>query len=238
MNSTEDQNIAACSFSEEVVAYLYNELNASKRTTFESHLVDCDPCTAELADVSFARLDVYEWHRDEFVEMPTPRIVIPYGEAATTSWIDALRGFFASPARLATLGSAFAVIALAVGGWYMVPSAVDVAGANVNKNTQPPPEKIAPESKPETGTSAVAAKEETPRGDVIVDKDLELKPVKASAKTARSMDTKPVRNAPKNTSRPIEAKRQNAPRLNDFEDEDDNTIRLGDLLAEIDTRDE
>lgn len=240
MSKTKDRNIAGCSFSEEVIAYLYDEMNASKRTEFESHLVICDPCTAELADVSFARLDVYEWHRAEFAEMPTPRIVIPYGEAAKTSWLDAVRSFFASPARLATAGAAFAVITVGLGFAFLMPP----TERPVVANKQVP--EVVQDIVPRPDSNSVVASETSKNDDggqakdekVFVVKDPVAQPVKASVnRNSQNRDPKVVKNTPRNAPQPTTARR-NAPRLDDFEDEDDNTLRLGDLLAEIGTRDE
>src|SRR5690606_20032761 len=88
-------------------------MDPAGRPSFEDHLADCDPCSAEMAEISFARLDVYEWHRDEFLEMPTPRIEIPYAAVTQASWLETIKAFFASPGRLATAGGAFVVVAMA-----------------------------------------------------------------------------------------------------------------------------
>lgn len=238
MSRTKDRNIAGCSFSEEVVSYLYNEIGASKRTEFESHLMSCDTCTAELADVSFARLDVYEWHRDEFAEMPTPRIIIPYGEAAKASWVDAIRSFFGSPARLATAGAAFAVVTLALGIVFLRAPTEESLMA-VNKQV---PEVVQDTvSRPDSAVVDDSSKNDDigqAEDEKVFAKDPDVKPVKASViRNSQNRGPKTVRSTPRNTPQPATARR-NAPRLNDFEDEDDNTLRLGDLLAEIGTRDE
>ena len=64
-------------------------------------------------------------------------------------------------------------------------------------------------------------------------KSSEPQVVKASAAKDVKTQVRTQRVVTRNTQ-PI---RTTAPRLNDFEDEDDNTLRLGDLLAEVDTRD-
>lgn len=233
MYKSTDIEIASCSASEELVAYLYDEMNVLERTAFESHLVGCDPCTAEFAELSFARLDVYEWNRDEFAKMATPRIVVPYGESRTqVSWLDAIRGFLSAPARFATAGGAFAVAAVAFGVWFIMPGTIEVA-SNVNtvspvaerpvNNVQPP----VTDEKPTAPQIAVANKLET-----------DVRAVRTSVEKNVRPATPPrqVREQPKG-AQPVQAQRQSAPRLNDFEDEDDNTLRLGDLLAEVDSRD-
>ncbi len=222
-----------CSSSEEVVAYLYEELSDREKASFEGHLVNCDACTAEFAELSLARLDVYEWHRDEFVEMATPRIVIPYGEAATILWFDSVKAFLGSPARFATAGGAFAVLAIALGVWMFAAGDQEMAKVEVTPTPeimeivpaaiQPPP--ILPVR--EVDKIAVQPVSSPPKksSDPQVVKASAAKDVKTQVRTQRvvTRNTQPIRTT--------------APRLNDFEDEDDNTLRLGDLLAEVDTRD-
>ncbi len=224
----------SCSFSAELVAYLYNEMTAAERDGFETHLADCYSCTDELADLSFARLDVYEWHRDEFAEMPTPRIVIPYHETAQASWLDAVRAFFASPAQWAAAGGAFAVAAIVFGVWVYSPS-----GGEVVKNV-PAPTPAIEKAKPADPAGAQA---DAVVKDQKVSGDVDPTPTTAKAeepkliKTSLPREAKPSPQRAVKGQRAVQPRRDSAPRLNDFEDEDDDTLRLGDLLAEVDTRD-
>lgn len=226
----------SCSSSEDLVAYLYGEMNASGQAGFEDHLSGCEICTAEFAELSLARLGVYEWHRDEFVEMATPRFVIPYGEAAKASWFDAVRALFASPARWAAVGGSLAVLTIAAGVMLLGPTEVyvveidpapsPVAVSNKREEAKQPKE-VQPAS---DSRRPQPAADEKPR----IEEPQVLKA--SSGRNARAADPKPLKA--KETPQPNQPRRTNpAPRLNDFEDDDDNTLRLGDLLAEVDTRD-
>jgi hypothetical protein len=227
----------SCSSSEELVAYLYDEMNVAERSVFEGHLSACDSCTAEFAELSYARLGVYEWNRDEFAELATPDIVVPY-EPARSSWMDAVRAFFISPAQWAMAGGAFAVFAIVAGVWFVIPNGVEVASGPV-PNSSPaavnnkPAEEIQPAAAPTANNPVVDGR------DPVVQK---AEPIKSeivrtsSDENVKSPNHKPAK-IDKATPQPVQAKRRAAPRLNDFEDEDDNTLRLGDLLAEVDTRD-
>ena len=221
-----------CSPPEELVAYLYGEGGDGVRDSIEQHLAGCDRCAGEFAELSFARLDVYEWHRDEFVEMATPRIVIPYAEMAVrSSWLDSLRGLFAWSGQWATAGAAVAAAALVVFGiWMFGSKPVDVAEMGGN-NARVVPEKDRPAAPP---TPEPVREQPAP----IV----EIQPQKIAARPFKTQTIRqPVKSdagpTPKDrpVERPVQAT-QHAPRLNDFEDEDDTTLRLGDLLAEVDTR--
>lgn len=239
MYKSRDNLSPSCSSSEELVAYLYDEMSAVERSAFETHLGDCDVCTAEFAGLSFARLDVYEWHRDEFLEMPTPRIVIPYGEAVKVSWFDAVRAFFASPAQWATAGGAFAVLAIAAGVWFMAPKTADVARSGPSSS---PVAAIDTRAKENQVIKTPVSDDEAATSDSKVVQPVsppnEPKVVKVAAdKNVKTQNVRPAK-IEKNIPQPVRNVRPAvAPRLNDFEDEDDNTLRLGDLLAEVDTRD-
>jgi len=224
--------VSACSPPEELAALLYGEMDAASRASIETHLAACDSCTTEFADLSFARLDVYEWHRDEFVEMPTPRIVIPYAEVVTgISWLDGFRGLFAGYGQWATAGAAFAGVAVVfVGVWLYGSKPVDVARTDKGSAVIPVNER--PAAAPTPGTA-----ESKPQ---IIQRDAQ--PQKASAEPVKKQPVQPAKGTASPSGRvrpanqPVQAKQPAPPRLNDFEDEDDTTLRLGDLLAEVDTR--
>ncbi len=236
MKNDKDIKVKPCA-SGDLVAYLYDELTTQERSSFETHLADCGRCTDEFAELSFARLDVYEWHRDEFAGMETPRFVIPYAEA-NVSWMDAVRIFFASNRQWAATGGAFALIAVVFGavlisssfkgGGDLVqgPAADDFASNRVQPVVLP----LAP--------SSAEDKNVGPSGEVS---NSEPRVINASSaeKSPKTGGTirQPLKNSERIQSKPVQAQRKTAPRLNDFEDEIDNTLRLGDLLADVDTRD-
>lgn len=240
MDKSRDKLSPSCSSLEELVEYLYDEMNVREKLVFETHLADCDVCTAEFAEVSFARLDVYEWHRDEFVELATPRIVIPYGEAGKVGLIEAIRAFFASPVGWATAGGSFAAVAIAAGIWFM-----SLGNVEVSKSEADLPVVTVNDTRPESRPQPVAELEDDsdnfpePELPLTTRVKAEAKPeiVRTPAKKDVKSNSRPIktRDEPK---QPVQARRNvAAPRLNDFEDEDDTTLRLGDLLADVDTRD-
>lgn len=235
MRNINDIKIETCSSSADLVAYLYDELGTAERSLFETHLLDCGKCTDEFAELSFARLDVYEWHRDEFVPLETPRFVIPYSKAAAKkSWLDGLRGFLTSHGQWATAGGAFALAAVVFGAVYVssLNKTVDMASNNTPEIFTP--DRTQPINSP--AIPPVEAKKEMP----AVSPALEITeggPSVVKASTPRKVP-KPANSlvTVHNISQPVVIKSSKAPRLNDFEDEDDNTLRLGDLLADVDTR--
>ncbi len=237
MNNNAKIHNASCSSSEESVAYLYDELSAEARTSFETHLAECDKCTGEFADLSFARLNVYEWHRDEFAEMATPRIVVPYAGAAKISWVDSVRAFFASPGQWAAAGS-FAVIAVAFGVWMVLPTGTEVASVSVPQpgfSTEKPVSANIEEPRA-ANVVAVDKGSTDSEGQHPADEAVENRAIKTTPpKVVKAPATRAVKTS-RNELKAVQATQKTAPRLNDFEDEDDNTLRLGDLLAEVDSR--
>src|SRR5262245_20088549 len=112
----------SCLFGEELVSYMYDELPAAKRYAFESHLLNCSSCTNEFAELSVSRLAVYEWNRDDFLPLETPRFAIPYATPEPAcSWIDAIRRFL-TPVRLSFAGGGLALMVIAAGLFYVANS--------------------------------------------------------------------------------------------------------------------
>jgi len=232
MRNGKDMN--SCLFGEELVAYIYDELPTSDRAAFEEHLLDCSGCTAKFAEISVSRLGVFEWHRDEFVPLATPTFVIPYqgrnvAAEPKISWIDALRGLVASPMRLAAAGGAMAIIAVAFGFAFLsfsksardiqarVPVAVE--GSRVDL-AAPTVAKVESESQPVAINIAKTPKREYRS----IERSQRVHPVVAKfAVPSRKMSI-PTTSA------------TNVPRLGNYVEPEDTSLRLADLMADIDTK--
>ena len=124
----------SCSFAKECVSYIYDEMDLSEETNFETHLAECSPCADEIASFSALSFSIKEWRDEEFANLKTPQITIPFetskqqivsSESVSDSrtWLEKLADLFSlSPAMLKTAG-AFAAILLAVGlGWFVLTS--------------------------------------------------------------------------------------------------------------------
>lgn len=229
MTNIHEIRIGPCSPSADLVAYLYDELNAAERSSFETHLSKCESCTNEFAEISFARLNVYEWHRDEFAKLATPRFVVPYAESDTSvSWRDALFGLLAGNRRWATAGGSIALIAVVFGA-VMISSMMKGAG-DVAKGTAG--------SVPAKAESAERPLVDSKNVPDVESKEPEIVKTMAPAnrsKAANSNKRRSVRTAEPDLKQPVLSRRSKAPRLNEFDDEEDNTLRLGDLLADVDS---
>jgi hypothetical protein len=218
-----------------LVAYIYDELSAAGRETFERHLLDCSGCTSELADISLARLGVYEWHRDEFVPLETPHFVIPEEPRAVAtpkySLIEIFRGFLSSPMRLATAGGAFAIFAFAATfGLLFKSGPVPQVADSQQTISSPIPQSEKPEQRNIERTVAEQRNEEvgTPAPK------REFRPAKSEQRVqAVQINAKRSSNQPKLQT----TSARSAPRLGNFVETEDKSLRLADLVADIDTKD-
>lgn len=233
MRNAKDSN--SCLFGEELVAYIYGELPAAGRNAFEHHLLDCGGCTAELADISLSRLGVFEWHRDEFLPLETPQFVIPFEPQTITapkySWIDALRGLVASPMRFATAGGAFAVLifAMVFGTSYVSGPSVQVA-VDQPTNYSPPRVEVV-DALPPVADVAIAKEGD---GSEVVAPKREFRSTVTSARI-RSVQAKTAKPAKRTNIQTTTAR--SVPRLGNFDETEDTSLRLADLVANIDTKD-
>ena len=229
------KDIKSCLFGEELVAYIYDELPASSRAPFEEHLLDCSDCTAEFAEISVSRLGVFEWHRDEFLPLATPTFAIPYraenvAPIPKISWLNAVRGLVTSPLRVAFAGGAMAVIALAFGFTFL-------SNSNSSGDLQARiPEKVEPVkigipapmvAKNENGTTPVPI-------NVVQPTKHEYRTVERTQR-AHSTVVKFV-EPDRKVSIPATSA-TNVPRLGNYVETEDTSLRLADLVADIDTKD-
>jgi hypothetical protein len=228
-----------CGFAGKPLDYIYRELSPAATASFEKHLLECEVCADELADLSLPRLEVYEWHRDEFVPIPTPIFHLPVSTPAPRiRMLDGIRAFLAGPYGM-TAGAVGAIVLAIVAG-FLVHSR---NGANVDAiASSEGPTRAPAVAKPEIPQETVTT--EVKQGivpDSVAD-SLRKQPIisrssqaaYASRREAVARRGQYVRRAP--LARPTIARRQSAepkiPRLNTVEDEEDQSLRLADLFAD------
>ena len=212
-----------CGFEHEIVSYMYDELGAADRTQFETHLVDCTSCTDEFAAVSLSRFSVFEWQKEEFAHLATPDIVIPY-EAGTVAvesggWFAGFAEIFAFARSPLVVGAAFAVV-LGIG--FIGFNLVGTGGNEIASNIVPP---VVTEQKP------VAIVDEDP---IAPD---EIRPVTTESRDIRpkvARQASPSRRVVENRSVPNPTRQaRRAPVLGDLADDDEDSLRLSDMLDGI-----
>jgi hypothetical protein len=234
-----DVNFSECKFSADMVPYMYAELPTARSAEFESHLLECTSCTDEFASLSSARFEVYDWKKLEFDALPTPRFAIPFvsdTEASSHSWIEKLRAV--SSAGWAIPGVAFGglVIASILAGIFVLSgSDQSEIAANVGGSNASVVETVR-ESIPEKAAAPVRSGSE----DTVKEA---ARPASVRASVSKQVSGPRSSNAASMASRRVsglkDASARNVrkvPRLNEFTEEEDNSLRLAELFDDLDTR--
>lgn len=209
-----------CSHGGDMLAYLYNEMAAADRDSFELHLADCGTCIDDFADLSQSRYPVFEWKQLEFDPLPTPRIVIPTTEASRVSWFDKLKASFAFRPAYALGGvAAIALVGTLVAFVFLNRSSGDFEIAEAEPTPTPARSTVA---------AAKPAEPVVVEDGPIVESREAVKPVKVAA------TTKPAKAPVKPKSTPV---RRSAPlpALSTLDDDEDDSLRLSDMFEEIGT---
>lgn len=252
----ENNKNLTCDFAEELVSYLYDELANSNKARFEKHLKTCSHCEKELLEFSNARSSILEWRNEEFEILPTPLIEIPFekkakqSENATISrpWFASIRELFSLSPAWMTATTAFAALAICLGLFAVVISSLrngpDVAGVENNniKIVPSPTTDISNKNSNNSNSNQAQTKSgNSPEPDLTtVQKSTgSTEPLKISS---GSNPTKPQNL---NIKKPVQPKindksvkpttktnKQKAPSLIE-EDEEEDTLRLSDLLEQI-----
>ncbi|HKP69035.1 MAG TPA: hypothetical protein VJV05_07110 [Pyrinomonadaceae bacterium] len=223
-----------CKHSTGIVPYMYGELATSAATEFESHLLECQMCTDEFAALSSARYEVYDWKKLEFDPLATPTFEIPDVEVAGASWIDKLRAAF----------SGWAMPAAAFGGLAIIVALVAVFAVSryetntttvAKRDTNVPANENTNRKKVEPVPSVTTVPDTAVKSDVIVPERNAPRPVPVKDTTPhRSVRGQQAVAPAKVRATPTTP---NVPRLNDFAEEEDSSLRLAELFEDIDTRD-
>jgi molecular chaperone DnaK (HSP70) len=102
-----------CERKEELVTYLYDEATAAERASFERHLGECEPCSAELNAFGRVREELDTW---QVGFAPRTELVLPRGKMEVLRELISLFPIWAR--GLAMVGAATAVVlfALAING--------------------------------------------------------------------------------------------------------------------------
>jgi len=246
----------SCSFGEDVVSYLYDEMTDSKKLDFETHLADCSSCPDEIAAFGAVRSKMQEWRAVEFDSLKTPEIEIPYeNEKAVQilvsrekpkSLFDKLGGLLSFSSMFAKTATGFAAIVIMLGmGWFLygsllkqdVNTAEDQNKQDSDQNTAPKqiqhPVEIAKEEV-DKSPDPVAVDQKSPTMTNIPIKVANRRVIKKKGKSLHRKNIQPRKNRHQITPKkqePIIVKEM--PRLTEtlaIEESDKDEIRLTDLL--------
>jgi hypothetical protein len=245
MSKQNGHHIFSSSHGEELVSYIYGEIPQDRRNVFEAHLSHCDDCAAELAAFSDARLGVIEWRREEFEHLATPEIPLPLPEisrdqVAAAKAVTGSRGWFESLTAMTTFaklsfgfaGAALAIVVIYFSAFSPTTSS-DIAENSPAGVDGPAAIATPPVAGPELGEKNSKPSVEQPKEAVT-----RQVPAEHFASTGREIPAVPttIRQVAMPKARRVEtAANRKAPRLNSFEEEEDRSLRLSDLFAEVGT---
>ncbi len=239
-----------CGFSEQLVSYLYNEINGAEKLNFETHLRSCAICTDEFATFSGVQYSINDWKLQDFSTLETPVFEISpkISRFVKTqelsenkgSWLPGLRRLFSlSPRSWSLAAASFAILTVCV---VIVLLAVNYKKANEYSQNNAP--KII--ASPTTEQTKVISPTETPESQpksVVQSKNPSIIIAKPEPKNNRLVKVndsvrqpKKVENADIHKINPPKVNNQSKPSKFVIEDDDDNSLRLAELFDEIDTK--
>jgi len=219
---------------ENMVAYIYSEMEPGDIPSFERHLAECSACADEFAAVSDARLSVFEWKRDAFDTLAVPQFEVPREKvaAARIGWFDAIIGNIRVLAG--AVAACVALIIVAGFGFYFLKP----ADSNLNVAVAPVtiPEKkidVAQEKNPASAESKPVTLSEK-KAPEVTKREFTAVPVVSRTRKPRINNSLVAKATP--TSKTMNQKAVNQdrlPTLNNFEEISDDSLRLADLLADV-----
>jgi hypothetical protein len=237
-----DVTIKECGFSADMVPYMYAELSAAKSTVFETHLLECTACTDEFASLSGARYEVYDWKKSEFDILPTPTFTTAFGsesETALSSWTEKVRAAFS--ASWAVPGVALAAVALV-----SIFAAIFILSGDENVQIAANDDRSNTEVQEQAVTQTPENSKVPVRSELRDDSQPKSsEPVLASARPAapKSAPRKAAVRGTRATSRSYEFTQASArndqkkvPRLNEFAEDEDTSLRLAELFDDLEAR--
>jgi anti-sigma factor RsiW len=113
----------SCDFSDQIVAFVYDEIGNSERNIFEKHIETCASCAKDVASFSEAHLLVRAWRDDEFASLASSEIALPTSITNSGTginlWFERIASLIAiSPTRIAFASAV--VLALFFAGIFFV----------------------------------------------------------------------------------------------------------------------
>lgn len=231
-------NKTNCGFSDEIVAYIYDEIGTADRRKFETHLTDCSLCTDEFAEISNARFSIFEWKKQQFSHLSTPEIVIPYSQKtrvaeknAAVEFLAGLRGLLSISTWPVAVAAAL-LLFLGVGIVSLV--FIGRTGEQIAANDRNVPSVAVPEGPKKVELNPTIV-ETTPQNEVT--KQTEIRPTKVientRSKPNRQLTADTQRRVNNIPERRVTPQVRNAPVLSPYDDNDDRSLRLSDLFDEV-----
>lgn len=232
-----NNNGAYCGFDGDLLGFIYDEIDPAERGRVTQHISGCAACEQEVVGLSGVRSAVAAWRRDSFDTMITP--VMPAFDAGSKPGLfDSIAAWLGLAGRPGMIGVTFASL--------MVLAVISFVALRPTQETavlDTPDDPAVTAKVPEFAAGVPTPGPEQPAAEVI-------DPVRAAGdKPARISEVSPNIRAKqmKIVSDRAPAKRPRAPQLDnlvtaerhpvrlvDFTESEDESLRLAELLAELD----
>jgi hypothetical protein len=259
MLNNNHHNSNACAFAGQIVSYLYDEAGAKEKTEFETHLNDCATCADELSGFGFVRSSIQEWRSEEIFALEMPALEIPVLAAQksdipaeTGSWLDGLRRLFSLSPKMAFGSVAFAALVVCAGLTLIIlnysgnetiaevgaPDSDKILASNksnssIEKNVLPQDKPVPDVVKTDTANNQANEKLQPFKKDSSVKASNNLPKNKTGVPKLSNSEASANNLYKKNKTNNVQ--KNEVPKLSDFDEEEDESLRLADLFAEIDT---
>ena len=232
---------SSCPREDDILLYLYREMSPAETDRFESHLAVCGSCVDELAAVSLPHLEVYEWRTNVFDKIPAPSIELPLFEEqrphaeSLLGRLSALLSGWPAGLRVGVGFAALLIIGFSVFLLSRTTASPDVA-RSIEGPQQPQFHEPAVESEPPTVADVPDERSESDAPGIAVGS------IAPDRKTVRAnehpkMTAKPTavraRKGEYAVNRKEKPPEQRSLRLNNFDEDEDTTLRLADLFDEV-----
>lgn len=266
MLNKNNQNKNSCAFNEQIVSYLYEEINAAEKVKFETHLQNCSFCADELSDFGIVRSSIIEWKTGEFSNIKAPVIEIPIDRTrnfASNGFRDWIAKFYSVFTFKPALTAALALIVAGIGLTLFALnfSKTDETARNLNEvnkssfNALPTVEKTLTPLKDVAEIQNSETVSEEKDSSALQNESKDSKTKFAQVNQPRGNKYKNKATANRETSNSVNLE-QNArvkvlnkpskksptvinpqvPIYSSLEEEDDKSLRLADLFDEIDSK--
>lgn len=242
-------NNSSCAFGEQIVSYLYGEVDARDKSIFETHIKTCPSCAGEFADFEFVRDSVIEWRDVSFSNLATPVFDFTPNENFATdskeekhSWIAEIKKLFSFRPAFVMAGLAILVFGAGlilfmanfsktevVAEFDKNEAQKTIASPTIEKAVAAPilkPIEKSTESKVDNVSSEVVQQPRVTPGKA---------PVKVSTRSEENSSPARENKETKIRDKKSVAPKQKLPNLIEEENNEDKSIRLADLFEEIGT---
>lgn len=256
-NNHNHKNNFPCTYGEALVSVLYGEADAATAREFHRHLLGCESCRDEISAFGEVKNNLAYWRETDFKALATPA-VIWHNEPAqtenvkTNNWLANIREFLFPPLGMWQSAAAFGALAVFAILLFVFGSVLFTAEKSPKNLAESEPKKIE-NSQTASSNANLSISTPTPepnKTEEIAEKNsVDLKKTAAGAppavassngKTNNPAAKNPASNQiktngktsnPKN--KPSSATKRDADLDDILVDEEDDSLRLTDLLDEI-----